>query len=71
MRRPMLTGPVKRSKAWFERESDSAYRYTHIQLDSPEPRLDSGSMYKQRIITGAICAVLVLIIIFVIVRKLT
>jgi len=29
------------------------------------------TMYKQRIITGAICAVLVIIIIFVIVRKLT
>jgi len=28
-------------------------------------------MYKQRIITGAICVVLVIIIIFVIVRKLT
>jgi vesicle transport through interaction with t-SNAREs 1 len=29
------------------------------------------TMYKQRIITGAICAILVIIIIFVIVRKLT
>jgi len=28
-------------------------------------------MYKQRIITGAICAILVIVIIFVIVRKLT
>ena len=67
----MLTGPARRSKAWFERESNSAYRYTPTKFDSPEPHSNSGSMYKQRIITGAICAILVIIIIFLIVRKLT
>jgi hypothetical protein len=66
----MLTGRARRSRGWFARKSNS-YHYTPLQSDSLELGSGSGSMYKQRIITGAICAVLVMIIIFVIVRKLT
>lgn len=71
MRKAMLTGQPGRSREWFARELNSVYHYTPPQSDSLELGSGSGSMYKQRIITGAICAILIMIIIFVIVRKLT